>query len=59
MKYNISKFMGSNKSSYKGKFIVINTYPQETRKISNKQCNFTPQLNLKQKNEKSPKLVLL
>ena len=47
-----SKIYGMQQNS-KREIYSDSGLPQETRKISNKQCNFTPQLNLKQKNEKS------
>ena len=38
----IQNLWDAAKAVLRGKFIAITSLPQETRKISNKQCNLTP-----------------
>ena len=49
--------MGCNKSSSKREVYSNTILPQETRKISNKQPNFTPKATGKRRTKKSSKLV--
>ena len=49
--------MGCSKSSSKREVYNDTSLPQETRKISNKQHNFTPKITGGEKNEQNPKLV--
>ena len=51
---------GAAKAVLRGKFILITILPQETRKISNRQPNFTPKTTGKRRTttkKKPPKLV--
>ena len=57
MKNNNSKPMGCSKSSSKKKLYSNTILPQETRKTSNRQPNFTLKTTGKKKNKKSPKLA--
>ena len=56
-KHDNSKPMGCSKSRSKSKFIAIQILPQEKRKTSNRQPNFTPKTTGKKKNKNSPKLA--
>ena len=49
--------MGCNRSSSKKKVYSNTILPQETRKTSNRQPNFTLKTTGKKKNKKSPKLA--
>ena len=49
--------MGCNRSSSKKKVYSNTILPQETRKTSNRQPNFTPKTTGKKKNKNSPKLA--
>ena len=50
--------MGCSKSSSKRKAYSNTILPQETRKTSNRQCNFTPKTTGKRtKKKNTPKLV--
>ena len=49
--------MGCNKSSPKREIYSNTILPQETRKTSNTQPNFTPKTTGKRRMKKSPKLV--
>ena len=50
---------GAAKAVLRGKFILITILPQETRKISNRQPNFTPKTTGKRRGTTTtnPKLV--
>ena len=48
--------MGCSKSSSKREVYSNTTLPQETRKTSNRQLNFTPETTEKEE-QKTPKLV--
>ena len=57
-KHNNSKPMGCGKSSSKREVYSNTILPQETRKTSNRQPNFTPKTTGKRtKKKKIPKLV--
>ena len=49
--------MGCNKSSTKREVYNNTILPQETRKTSNRQPNFTPKATGKRRRKKRPKLV--
>ena len=49
--------MGCSKSSSKREVYSNTILPQETRKISNRQPNFTPKTTGKRRTKKAPKLV--
>ena len=49
--------MGFSKSSSKKEVYSNTTLPQETRKTSNRQPNFTPKTTGKRTKKKNPKLV--
>ena len=49
--------MGSNRSSSKKEIYSNAILPQEIRKTSNRQPNFTPKTTGKKKEENSPKLA--
>ena len=55
-KHDNSKPMGCSKSSSKRELYSNKILPQETRKTSNRQSNFTPKATGKRRT-KSPKLV--
>ena len=57
MKTQHSKPMGCCKSIAKREVYSNTTLPQETRKTSNRQPNFTPKIAEKKQNKKPPKLV--
>ena len=48
--------MGCSKSSPKRDVYSNTILPQETRKISNRQPNFTPKTNVKRRTKKKPKV---
>ena len=52
-KHNSSKPMGCRKSSYKREVYSNTILPQETRKTSNRQPNFTPKATGKRRRKKS------
>ena len=54
LKHNNPKPMGFSKSSPKSEIHSITSWPQETRKTSNKQPNFTSTVTRKRR---TPKLV--
>ena len=54
---NNSKPMGCSKSSSKREAYSNAILPQETRKTSNRQPNFTPKTTGKRRTKKPPKLV--
>ena len=56
-KHNNPKPMGCSKSSSKREVYSNTILPQETRKVSNRQRNFTPKTTGKKKNKETPKLV--
>ena len=56
MKHNDSKPMECSKSSSKREVYSNTVLPQETRKTSNRQPNFTPKTTGKRR-KKTPKLV--
>ena len=49
--------MGCSKSNSKRDVYSTNILPQETRKTSNRQPNFTPKTTLEKEEPKTPKLV--
>ena len=49
--------MGCNRSSSKKKVYSNTILPQETRKTSNRQPNFTPKTTLEKEEPKTPKLI--
>ena len=49
--------MGCSKSTSKREVYSSTIIPQETRKTSNRQRNFTPKTTGKKKNKETPKLV--
>ena len=49
--------MGCSKNSFKGEVDSNTILPQETRKASNRQTNFTPKTTGKRRTKKAPKLV--
>ena len=57
-KHNISILMGSSKSHSKREVYSNTILPQEIKKTSNRQPNFTPKTTGKRKtNKQTPKLV--
>ena len=56
MKTNNSKPMGCSKSSSKREGYSNTILPQETRKTSNRQPNFTPKTTGKRRTKKKPKI---
>ena len=56
MKTNNSKPMGCSKSSSKKEVHSNTILPQETRKTSNRQSNFTPKTTRKRRTKKPPKV---
>ena len=52
----IQNLWDAAKAVLRGKFIAIQTLPQETRKTSNKQPNFTPKTTGKRRTNKTPKI---
>ena len=56
-KHNNLKSMGSSKNSSKREVHSNTTLPQETRKTSNKQRNFTPKTIGKRKTNKQTKKI--
>ena len=57
MKNDNSKPMGCSKSSPKREVYSNTILPQETRKTSNRQPNFTPKATGKRRRKKPPKLI--
>ena len=57
MENNNSKPMGCSKSSSKREVYSNTILPQEARKTSNRQPNFTPKITRKRGTKKYPKLV--
>ena len=49
--------MGCSKSISKREIYSNTILPQETRKTSNKQPNFTPKTNWKKKEQRKPKII--
>ena len=49
--------MGYSKTSYNREVYCNTILPQETRKTSNRQPNFTPKATGKRRRKKNPKLV--
>ena len=56
-KYNNSKPMGCSKSNSKREVYSNTILPQESRKTSSKQPNFTPKTTGKRRTKKLPKLL--
>ena len=52
-KHNLPKSMRHNKSSFKREVYSDTGLPQETRKISDKQCNYTPNGTRKRKRNRA------
>ena len=57
IKHNNSKPMGCSKSSSKKEVYSYTILPQETRKTSDRQPNFTPKTTGKRRTETPPKSV--